>query len=581
MKINQGNVCLSYREKVLDQLGVCSIPLPKGAEPMVMQKQFCGAPQFEKIVIGDALRTVKGKLRVLLVGDDIYSMEQCAMYLTSMCEAVNQSEEMWDDDDEDDRWGGLDDDEDEEEEGEGTDCIISMPSMLFAPPVPSNPMEAAAQSQNGVPKVCSKALLVKMGKNEVASKRVFDRMIDTYEDEERPHLFLALKSNQIDRNLANSIQLRHGFVVCKVGKPTQEYLKEVFLTEAERYYPSIRSNKKVKALEVVEHLQQLQGSSFNQRDIEACITRTFADNVAADKITTKKFCFVPTALTEETSGREQLAKMEELEEVKETVAKLVARGNLDKVLLKKGKEVSPTHRHMAFSGAPGTGKTVSARLVAKVLHEEGIGSGIFVQAGREDVVGRYLGHTAPKVAKLFERAQGGVLFIDEVGALITKNSASGDSFADEAINALVLNMENNPETMVIFATYEEEMEQFLNSNSGLRSRVSKTIVFKSYGKKALVKMFEQMVEKAGYDIEKQAVTACGKYLQKRKESNPDTFGNGREVRRVFNAAEEEMAMRLQETKSTVLEITEQDMKKAIAHFDSNQEGEKRLIGFAV
>lgn len=581
MKIKQGNVCLSYDEKVLDLLGVRSIALPKGVEPLEMQKQFCGAPQFEKIVVGDALRTVKGKLRVLLVGDDAYSMEQCAMYLTSLCEATNLIQEEEEEEDEDDRWGSLDDEDEEEGCGESKDCIIAMPSSLFSPPPASNPMEAVAQSQNGVPKVGSKALLVTMGKNEVASKTVFERMIDTYEDGERPHLFLALKSDQIDRNLANSIQLRHGFVVCKVGKPTQEYLKEVFLTEAERYYPTVRSNKKVKPLEVVEYLQGLQGSNFTQRDIEACIIRTFGENIPSEKLATKVFCFKPTPLTEETSAREALEGMEELEEVKATVARLVARGNLDKILHKQGLEVEKVHRHLAFSGAPGTGKTVSARLLAKILQEEGIGSGIFVQAGREDVVGRYVGHTAPKVAELFQKAAGGVLFIDEVGALTMKNSASGDSFVEEAVNALVLNMENNPETLVIFATYQEEMELFLNSNPGLRSRVSNTIVFESYSKKTLVHMFEQMVEKKGYAIEKKAVTACGKFLQKRKETNPDTFGNGREVRRMFNAAEEEMAVRLQETKSTLLELTEKDMNKAISRLDSNQEGEKRLIGFAV
>ena len=95
-----------------------------------------------------------------------------------------------------------------------------------------------------------------------------------------------------------------------------------------------------------------------------------------------------------------------------------------------------THNNLAFSGAPGTCKSVVARLMARIMQEQGYGTGAYVEAGREDLIGEYLGQTSPKIAQLFERAKGGVLFIDEAGALVKQEK---DLYVAEAVNAFKKN----------------------------------------------------------------------------------------------------------------------------------------------
>lgn len=576
-------VCIPYKEKVLDTAGIRGIQIPSGVNICDMEVQFKGAPHFKDVPLLDALTLEKGKMRVILVGEDTYSMEQCAMYLTTISQGLNTSSNTSSSDDSFDLWDDLDDDDDEEIDPDAMECdntIVTISSTLFAPPPPSTPMEAAAMAQMPKPKPDCVSLYVHVPKGETVTDAVTSYMINTYEDDERPHLFLAVTPAQLDKMLCDSLQLHEGFTICKVGSPTQDYLEKVFLTRAEHYYPGVRLNENVSATAVVNYFKQLRGKEFSQRDIESSVQRTFPKQFTATTLDTNSFCFKPVSLFHHTCGKDKLAKMMELDHVKETVDTLLGREFLSKMLIAQGREVEPTHRHMAFSGAPGTGKTESARIVAQIMQEVGSGSGLFVQAGREDVVGKFVGHTTDKVATLFEKARGGVLFIDEVGSLVP-NSASGDIYAEEAINVLVDHMEKHPETIVIFATYEDEMKRFLSSNSGLHSRIAHHLHFKSYKTSTLLQILENLVTDHGYTMDKKAFADCGTYLKKLEKTSPSTFGNAREVRRIFTTAEEQMALRLMKTNSDTLKITVTDMKNAIKRMDGKESDEKRLIGFAV
>lgn len=572
LETNIETVCLPVKDKVISPLGIREIPLPLNSDKQDLVTQFTQAPQFAGIDLGEALRTQAGKLRVILLGEHDYSLEECAMYLATLAETAQGSSAL----SQDQRWTDLDYDDEEEESSEASLTVLS--SQVVALPVARMPQEATPQIRLGELEL--DALLVKLSPGDVVSKPLMLELLHCFEEKQQPHLFLSLQANQMDSAMARNLQLTHGFVVVRVKSPSQKYLEELFWRSAETYYGNIRSNQNIQAATVIHHLKTLQGKDFCQRDLQSTIQRSFPLKKTSETLRTEDFCFQPTALTSNKSGREKLDALVELEQVKTTLTRILSMEKLQQRRQEEGKEVTARHRHLAFQGCPGTGKTVSAQILAQILQEEGCGSGLFVEAGKEDMVGGYLGQTAPKVAKLFEKAQGGVLFLDEIGALAPKNSG-GDSYSEEAINALVYHMDRSPETIVIFATYPEEMEDFLNSNAGLKSRIAQTLDFPSYEKASLTSILKSLCEKEGYSIGKKALDACGDYLEQQKKANPKTFGNGREVRRLFNGVEEEMALRVEGDNTASLTMSGKDVKAAIARLSPTIVQEKRIIGFAV
>lgn len=180
----------------------------------------------------------------------------------------------------------------------------------------------------------------------------------------------------------------------------------------------------------------------------------------------------------EDTALQRLEKLIGLREVKDALRRIIAITDLENRRAGAELPTPPRCRNLVFSGESGTCKSVTARLLAQALQECGASSGAFVEAGREQLIGRYMGATSPMVAKLFERARGGVLFIDEAGALISHGGE--DYYAEEAVNALVRHMELCPETTVIFATYPDEADTLLGQNPGLSSRIARVISFPSY-----------------------------------------------------------------------------------------------------
>ncbi len=165
----------------------------------------------------------------------------------------------------------------------------------------------------------------------------------------------------------------------------------------------------------------------------------------------------------------------------------------------RNRKLSMIRRNMIFYGNPGTGKTTVAGLIAEILAEVGVGPGTFVKAGRREVVGKYVGHTAPKVAGLFDEARRGVLFIDEAGFL-TQTSSGG--FVEEAVKELVRYMEERPDVCVIFAMYENEVKDFLDMDEGISSRISRMVRFDEYRRPELVSIATEMFKDRGYCLSK-------------------------------------------------------------------------------
>lgn len=199
--------------------------------------------------------------------------------------------------------------------------------------------------------------------------------------------------------------------------------------------------------------------------------------------------------------------------------------------------------HMVFSGNPGTGKTTVARLYGNLLREIGVlKQGQFVDVTRGDLVAQYLGQTAPLVKKQCQRAYGGILFVDEAYALCT---GERDAMGQEAVDTLIVEMENNRDKLVvILAGYTDNMAEFLESNPGFTSRISKTLHFEDYGQEELWEIFRGCAEKGQMELAPGCEEQVVEKLMTKKEKNPKNFGNARDVRNLYEKVSMAMIQRV-------------------------------------
>ncbi|MGI6113600.1 MAG: AAA family ATPase [Mahellales bacterium] len=199
--------------------------------------------------------------------------------------------------------------------------------------------------------------------------------------------------------------------------------------------------------------------------------------------------------------------------------------------------------HMIFKGNPGTGKTTIARILSNMFKSMGVlAKGHLVEVERADLVGEYIGHTAQKVREQVKRAMGGILFIDEAYSLARGGEKD---FGKEAIDTLVKSMEDNKDNLIlILAGYREEMEHFLRSNPGLRSRFPIHIEFEDYTKEQLMDIAQVMVEKKQYKFSQGARIKLYNMLTDSFLSKENTTGNARLVRNIIERAIRKQAVRL-------------------------------------
>jgi probable Rubsico expression protein CbbX len=228
--------------------------------------------------------------------------------------------------------------------------------------------------------------------------------------------------------------------------------------------------------------------------------------------------------------------------VKRKIEEIAALLLVDRVRQKFGLEAPRPNLHMCFTGSPGTGKTTVALKMADLLHRLGyLEEGQMVHAMRNDLVGQYIGQTAPRTRRVLERAMGGVLFIDE--AYYLYRAADPQDFGQEAIDILLQVMENDRDKLVvILAGYQDRMEDFFESNPGMRSRIAHHIDFAAYELGELVAIGQGMLEESRYYLSEEAEATLREYLTLQMQQ-PE-FANARSVRNEMERARLRHAHRL-------------------------------------
>jgi probable Rubsico expression protein CbbX len=228
--------------------------------------------------------------------------------------------------------------------------------------------------------------------------------------------------------------------------------------------------------------------------------------------------------------------------VKTRIREIAALLLIDRVRARFGLGAVPPNLHMCFTGSPGTGKTTVALRLAELLHRLGyLRRGHLVAVTRDDLVGQYVGHTAPKTKDVLKRAMGGVLFIDE--AYYLYRAENERDYGQEAIEILLQMMENGRDDLVVvLAGYRDRMDSFFASNPGMSSRIAHHIDFPDYTEEELATIGGMMLRDAGYVLGADTVPVFHEYLRRRREQ--PRFANARSVRNALERARLRHAGRL-------------------------------------
>jgi probable Rubsico expression protein CbbX len=240
--------------------------------------------------------------------------------------------------------------------------------------------------------------------------------------------------------------------------------------------------------------------------------------------------------------------------VKERIREMAALLVIDKLRREAGLDSSRPSLHMTFTGNPGTGKTTVAMKMAEILHRLGyIAKPKVVSVTRDDLVGQYVGHTAPKTREVLKRAKGGVLFIDEAYYLYRPENER--DYGQESIEILLQVMETERDDLVvILAGYKDRMDTFFRSNPGMGSRVAHHLHFPDFTVPELAQIAELMLKQQQYEFTDEAREAFHEYIERRVER--PRFAYGRSIRNAIDRARMRQAGRLYDRRD---KLTKQDL----------------------
>ncbi len=320
-------------------------------------------------------------------------------------------------------------------------------------------------------------------------------------------------------------------------------------------------------------LMKKRGNRIGEEDIatflELGMREAYKDG---DRKVLKNEDFAVTVSVDKLSSWDKLNNMVGLSNIKSVVEEYAAlmTEQMNNPQLKTSK------CHMVFYGNPGTGKTTTAKLMADVFDEVGVGNGNFVVATRKDLVGKYVGHTAHRVAKCFENARGGALFVDEAGFLLNEHAGG---FVAEAIKEFVRYMEEYDDVIVVFAMYPREAKAFFELDEGLRSRITRQVEFQDYSTEELLDIASNMLFDNGYTLKKGAREAIEKFIDEARGSQTQEFGNARTVRNLTDAIISEISLRNFRNGRKDRMASVADVRNAVTKLDGVKAEAKHPVGF--
>lgn len=420
---------------------------------------------------------------------------------------------------------------------------------------------------------------------------------NTSDDDDRINVYIVDPNNLDYKKIVDKIESNYICKNIKLGSFSKEELLRIYDKGLMNYGITLS-----KAAE--EEFLEYDTKDMTLRTISTLISRTLIENKITDVSLDKKILILekiniqklldtnPRAdevVVKEQSGLDELNSLVGLEDIKKQVKEILSQIIINKRKQSEGliDEDSSCTMHMNFYGNPGTGKTTVARIIGKILKEEGIlKKGEFYEVGREDLVALYVGHTASKTASVMNKALDSVLFIDEAYSL---NGHTEHDFGKEALDTIIRHMENNRNrSVIIFAGYNKEMEELFKMNPGLKSRVPFKIGFRDYDSEELIDIF-QMLSINKYSYHEEVKKELIRFFDKAKRYYKEDFSNGRFVRNVYEKIVMKQSARLYSNnkmdKDSLMTISLDDVSQIYQDNEykeiyNSEIKEKRVFGFA-
>jgi SpoVK/Ycf46/Vps4 family AAA+-type ATPase len=380
-------------------------------------------------------------------------------------------------------------------------------------------------------------------------------------------VFVVVSPEQMHTELAARLIFEAGFTRLDVPELQDSYYESLwgFLLENDIY--------KLEANVDISHINRMLHRKFGNQFSEEIIVKVMdmAINKAAldnrNVVSLSDFSDVLDIGSE--SAVETLQQSVGQIEFKKLVKEYSALANETKL----NPKLKTGYENMIFWGNPGTGKTTSAMRFSQIMAEEGFGNGRLVVAERKDLIGRYMGQTAPKIAENFTSAKGGVLFVDEAGFLLDESD-----YSREAVREFVRYMELYPDVSVVFALYPDEVPLFMNMDSGLESRIKRMVHFEDYTEKELIGIAEYMFHKQGYRMDAACGDVIAEYVKKQKMVLKKQFGNARTIRKLVDAAIVALSFRHVEEQNKLLLVKAGDIEEGISRLKEIK-NDKTEFGF--
>ena len=389
--------------------------------------------------------------------------------------------------------------------------------------------------------------------------------------------FIVFRIPYVEKNVLDQVfKAVNDVLYCKlIAIPpfNQEQTEQIAISMAADYkYEFAEDGLKVFNKKIIE--EKNDGRYYGIRTIQKVVSEIIYNKILNDAVKGEEDFIIKGSDIQdillykdldELTGLEELDTLIGLDEVKKKTIEIT---NQIKATIKYGLKTKQCI-HMRFVGSPGTGKTTIARIIGKILKENNVlRIGSFYEVSGRDLVGKYIGHTAPKTTEICRDAYGSVLFIDEAYTLYRSND-NGKDFGLEAIDTLIAQLENHRDDMVvIFAGYKKEMDLLMKSNPGLASRVPYEISFPNYSRETLNQILLRMVEKDGLEYDEGYLAEAENFFKKLPDTfiNSREFGNARFVRNIYERSLSKAITRCELIKVPI-KLTSEDFVNAKSESD--------------